>query len=115
MGSGLSAFEAARTWTTEDGDKPLERSGLSLETIESWTTKDVNKAIEVTNKPAAPLLSVHVEKYGITGSIILNMSESDVEEFCSRLKLDDSIQQWVNRTVLRLQKRNVIVGNIYIY
>jgi hypothetical protein len=110
MGSGLSAFEAARTWTTQDGERPLERSGLSLETIDSWTTADVNRAIEVTNKAAAPLLSVHVEKFAITGPMILSMSETDIEEFCQRLKLDAELHQWVTRSVIRLQKRNVIVG-----
>lgn len=110
MGSGLSAFEAARNFTTSDGDKPLERCGISLETIESWTHEDVNRAIEVTNKNAAPLLSPHIEKHDITGAYMLKMSELEIDEFCQRLKLDEHIVQWVTKTVLRLQKRHVIVG-----
>mmetsp|Transcript_25192 Transcript_25192/g.32767 ORF Transcript_25192/g.32767 Transcript_25192/m.32767 type:complete len:287 (-) Transcript_25192:41-901(-) len=110
MGSGLSAFEAARNFTTSDGERPLERCGISLETIEDWTFEDVNRAIDVTNKNAAPLLSPHIEKFGITGLMLLNMSESDIDEFCQRLKLDEPIVQWVTKTVLRLQKRHIIVG-----
>ena len=72
MGSGLSVTEGGRTYEDADGTRPLDRCGLSLETIKKWDTSDVVLALEVVSL-YAPILKPHVRKFNVDGPMLLEV------------------------------------------
>jgi len=74
MGSGLSITEGARNFENADGTKPLDRCGLSLETVEEWSVGDVLRALEVVS-PYHPMLEPHIRKFEVDGPMLLSVSD----------------------------------------
>lgn len=56
-----------------DGVRPMERTGLSLETLDTWTCADVSLAVSASNSTMHNVLGPELEKFEVDGTFILSV------------------------------------------
>ena len=116
MGSGLSVTEEVRRYESTNGTYPLDRCGLSLETVATWTFSDVLKALRAVQSMEnvnllMPALEAVRPPDGVDGAYLLSVSEEALEALFTKVSLaPEELAHWATKTVLRIQRRQIIVG-----
>ena len=112
MGAGVSVRESVRTYSQDgSGVMPLNRSGLSLEKAASWSQDDVRTALRaVQDSESVMLLLPVLARASADGKFLLSVSEDELEALFLKEQTAPHLAAWATKAVLRLQRRQVIVG-----